>query len=152
MRCGSVYSSPLADTLRTPDLISGAYYRFRDFVAGQADGNPIACDLYHECVRDYTPLGIFVLSADYVHDHSIRVFSELSAQLRTAVKAIEEVYFLKDSPCRIALPINIRGPLLESLRLSSTVGETVAAPMQELLGFLYDSDFQAFVQQRLVGT
>lgn len=106
----------------------GAYYRFRDFVAGQADGNPIACDLYHD----------------------IRVFSELSAQLRTAVKAIEEVYFLKDSPCRIALPINIRGPLLESLRLSSTVGETVAAPMQELLGFLYDSDFQAFVQQRLV--
>lgn len=106
----------------------GAFEKFREFVASQPESNPILVDLYRD----------------------IQVFSELSARLRSASKAIEQVYFLKDSPSRIALPIHIRGGLLDTLRRTSIVGEGIAAPQKELLSTLFESDFVTYIQHRLV--
>ncbi|KAI5479927.1 hypothetical protein MNV49_002217 [Pseudohyphozyma bogoriensis] len=106
----------------------GAQKSFREFVALQPESNP--------------------LMVDFLHD--LRVFSDLSTQLRTACRSIEAIYLLKSSPHRLALPISIRGTVLESFHLTSTVGTGVTEPMKELLMRLYEREFQAYMLQKLV--
>ena len=92
-------------------------------------------------------------------------FVSLSTKLRAACQSIEDVYFLKDSPNRLALPISIRGPILDSLHKARLVGTTMVEPQKEyaasfgvheagslrtlcsgrLLASLFNKDFQSFV-------
>ncbi|KAL8292442.1 hypothetical protein RQP46_001054 [Phenoliferia psychrophenolica] len=102
--------------------------RFREFLETSANANPLILDLYNDMVT----------------------FSSLTAKLRAATQAIEDVYLLKDSPNRLQLPISVRGPLIESLHRARVVGIAMHEPQKEILGSLFNTEFQAFMQKKLV--
>ncbi|KAL8287255.1 hypothetical protein RQP46_003707 [Phenoliferia psychrophenolica] len=114
----------------TASDLSGAQRRFRDFVASStnSDSNVLMLDFYSD----------------------IAAFSELAAKLRAVSQSIEEVYLQRSSPHRLALPISIRGPVLETLSQCRTAGASIAAPEHDLLAALFASDFQSYIQHELI--
>ncbi|KAK4703566.1 hypothetical protein P7C70_g2656, partial [Phenoliferia sp. Uapishka_3] len=107
---------------------SVAQRRFRDYVAGHSESNPLLIDFYND----------------------IAAFSEVAAKLRAAAQSIEDVYLLKNSPNRLALPINIRGPILDTFRSCRSAGLSIAQPEKDLLAALFNTDFQSYMQAKLV--
>ncbi|GJN92727.1 hypothetical protein Rhopal_005763-T1 [Rhodotorula paludigena] len=106
-----------------------AYASFRAFVAESQDAHaPLLLDLYKDLVA----------------------FSALTTSLRLSSSAISSTYLLKNSPARLALPISLRGPLLETLYRSADAGHTLFEPIQALHADVYEKFFQPWVQQKLV--
>ncbi|KAL8287254.1 hypothetical protein RQP46_003706 [Phenoliferia psychrophenolica] len=105
-----------------------AQRRFREYLEVTPGGDPHLLDLYNDVVT----------------------FVSLSTKLRAACQSIEDVYLVKDSPNRLALPISIRGPILDSLHKARLVGTTMVEPQKELLASLFNTDFQSYMQKKLV--
>ncbi|GAA5838832.1 hypothetical protein JCM9279_003873 [Rhodotorula babjevae] len=116
----------LHEVMRDPE----AFQSFREFIAATSsdESAPFLLDLYRD------------LSA----------FSHVCTTLRLSSSCISSTYLLKTSPSRLALPISLRGPVLECLYDSAAVGHLLLEPLQALHADIYTKFFQPFVQQKLV--
>ncbi|GAA5986567.1 hypothetical protein JCM11641_003677 [Rhodosporidiobolus odoratus] len=109
-------------------IIAGALARFRDFVKAKEGSDPRLLDLYND----------------------LKVFSDLATHLRLSSSAIFSTYLSKNSPSRLVLPILIRGPVIDTLTRSGSIGLSLLPAVHELLGRVFERDFKPFLQQRLV--
>lgn len=82
---------------------------------------------------------------------SLSALSELTTKLRAATRAIEQTYLRKSSPRRLALPLGIRGPILEGLESARNVDELLSDPRKDLTAGLYASDFQSYLRHTVIG-
>ncbi|GAA5889351.1 hypothetical protein JCM8208_007851 [Rhodotorula glutinis] len=117
----------LHEVIKDPE----AFQSFRNFIAatsGDDESAPFLLDLYRD------------LSA----------FSHVCMTLRLSSSCISSTYLLKTSPSRLALPISLRGPVLECLYDAAAVGHPLLEPLQALHADIYTKFFQPFVQQKLV--
>ncbi|BGP49865.1 hypothetical protein JCM10450v2_005770 [Rhodotorula kratochvilovae] len=80
----------------------------------------------------------------------LTAFSQLCTTLRLSSSSISSTYLLKTSPSRLALPITLRGPLLECLYQSASTGHPLLEPLQALHAEAYTQYFQPWMQQKLV--
>ncbi|GAA5915120.1 hypothetical protein JCM6882_008485 [Rhodosporidiobolus microsporus] len=106
---------------------SNALGKFREYIETKGS-DPLLLDLYND----------------------LKLFADLSTQLRLASSSILQAYLQKNSPSRLVLPISLRGPILASLGQTSSLNLSLLAPLHDLLNRLFEREFKPYLQQKLV--